>query len=108
MWLENAFWANNYTSYDDVVTQISLAGGYSTYSIGENIVQVKTAQGGFGGDKWINFISPDIFIPAFGILNLQILIYYLKDMNTCCKRLFQWNPFCHLEDIWEHLQIQAA
>ena len=67
MWLENAFWANNYTSYDDVVTQISLAGGYSTYSIGENIVQVKTAQGGFGGDKWINFISPDIFIPAFGI-----------------------------------------
>ena len=67
MWLENAFWANNYTSYDDVVTQISLAGGYSTYSIGENIVQVKTAQGGFGGDKWINFVSPDIFIPAFGI-----------------------------------------
>ena len=67
MWLENAFWANNYTSYDDVVTQISLAGGYSTYSIGENIVQVKTAQGGFGGDKWINFISLDIFIPAFGI-----------------------------------------
>ena len=67
MWLENAFWANNYTSYDDVVTQISLAGGYSTYSIGENIVQVKTAQGGFGGDKWINFASRDIFIPAFGI-----------------------------------------
>ena len=72
MWLENAFWANNYTSYDDVVTHISLAGGYSTYSIGENIVQVKTAQGGFGGDKWINFVSLDIFIPAFGIFKPTI------------------------------------
>ena len=73
MWLENAFWANNYTSYDDVVTQISLAGGYSTYSIGENIVQVKTAQGGFGGDKWISeLVGQDIFIPAFGIFKPTI------------------------------------
>lgn len=57
----------------DEVTTISLAGGYSTYSIGQNRVQVKPAQGGFGGDLWMGTTGTnvDAFVPAFGIFMPQ-------------------------------------
>ena len=69
LWMKTKFWPNSSILDDDVVTEISLAGGYSTYSIGENIVQVKTAQGGFGGDLWMGETGTnvDAFVPAFGI-----------------------------------------
>lgn len=58
---------------NDEVTAILLAGGYSTYSIGQNIVQVKPAQGGFGGDLWMGETGTnvDAFVPAFGLFMPQ-------------------------------------
>ena len=74
LWLKTKFWPNSSILDDDVVTEISLAGGYSTYSIGKNIVQVKTAQGGFGGDLWMGETGTnvDAFVPAFGIFKPTI------------------------------------
>ena len=73
----NDYWNSTITSEGqstaDEVTTISLAGGYSTYSIGQNRVQVKPAQGGFGGDLWMGTTGTnvDAFVPAFGIFMPQ-------------------------------------
>ena len=69
----NDYWNSMITSEGqstaDEVTKIASAGGYSTYSIGQNIVQAKPAQGGFGGDLWMGETGTnvDAFVPAFGI-----------------------------------------
>ena len=73
----NDYWNNTITSEGqstaDEVTKIVSAGGYSTYSIGQNIVQAKPAQGGFGGDLWMGTTGTnvDAFVPAFGIFMPQ-------------------------------------
>ena len=73
----NDYWNNTITSEGqstaDEVTKIASAGGYSTYSIGQNIVQAKPAQGGFGGDLWMGETGTnvDAFVPAFGIFMPQ-------------------------------------
>ena len=69
----NEYWKIKMVSEDvnsaDKVTTISLAGGYSTYSIGQNLVQAKPAKGGFGADLWIGETGTDVnaFVPAFGL-----------------------------------------
>ena len=69
LWLKNYYWKEKVENYDDVATQIAISGGYSTYTLGNNIVQAKTAQGGYCADLWAgdNGESVDAFIPAFGI-----------------------------------------
>ncbi|GEM_PF-3713501 len=73
----NDYWNSTITSEGqstaDEVTKIVSAGGYSTYSIGQNIVQAKPAQGGFGGDLWMGTTGTnvDAFVPAFGIFMPQ-------------------------------------
>ena len=71
LWLKNCYWEGNFEDYEDDTHTIVTAGGYSTYSIGQNIVQVKTAQGGYGADLWLgqNGDNVDAFVPAFGIYN---------------------------------------
>ena len=71
----NDYWNSSIASegkkIDDIVknNKINLAGGYSTYSIGENLVRAMPAQGGYGANVWAGKTGEgvDAFVPAFAL-----------------------------------------
>lgn len=71
----NDYWNSSIASegkkIDDTVknNKINLAGGYSTYSIGENLVRAMPAQGGYGANVWAGKTGEgvDAFVPAFAL-----------------------------------------
>ncbi|MGN1162657.1 MAG: leucine-rich repeat protein, partial [Christensenellales bacterium] len=86
----------------DEITTISLAGGYSTYSIKSNVLLAKPAYDGFGADSyWMGESGSNIdaFIPAFALYFPSRLSSSLIDLESASDPMTIYSSYYQIVPI---------